>query len=103
MTQNPELDPRRAADDHEQIVDEIVEYNVDNNPVTDDDLPLPRDESLYEKGILDSTGVIELVDFIEQRWSIKIRNDEITLERFGSLNKMARLVRDKTGASSSVD
>jgi acyl carrier protein len=98
VTQNPELDPRRTEDEQERIVWEIVEFIVDNNPVTEDDLPLPRDESLYQKGILDSTGVIELVDFIEQRWSIQIRNDEITLERFGSLNKMARLVQEKTAA-----
>jgi acyl carrier protein len=103
VTQNPELDPRHSADDHDRIVEEIIEFIVDNNPVTDDDLPLPRDESLYQKGILDSTGVIELVDFIERRWSIEIRNDEITLERFGSLNKMARLVREKTAAAPSVD
>lgn len=87
-----------TADAHERIVAEIIEFIVDNNPVSDDDLPLPRDESLYQKGILDSTGVIELVDFIERRWSIEIRNEEITLERFGSLNKMARLTREKMEA-----
>ncbi|MDX1387847.1 MAG: acyl carrier protein [Acidobacteriota bacterium] len=87
-----------TPDPHEQIVAEIIEFIVDNNPVSDDDLPLPRDESLYQKGILDSTGVIELVDFIERRWSIKIRNEEITLEKFGSLNKMARLARSKMEA-----
>ena len=82
---------------HEQIVEEIIDFIITNNPAAKEHLPFPRDESLFEKGVLDSMGVIEVVAFIEKRWSIKILDEEITVEKFGSLNKMAMLTREKTG------
>ena len=51
--------------------------------------------SLYEAGILDSLGIIELVTFLEEKYNIKIQNDEITIEKFGSINKMAKLALKK--------
>ena len=56
---------------------------------------LPRDQSLVELGILDSFGIIELVEFLEQRWKISIDDADLTKERMGSINKMARLVIEK--------
>ena len=51
--------------------------------------------SLYEAGILDSVGIIELVVFLQEKYGIQIENDEITIEKFGSINKMAKLIIDK--------
>ena len=81
----------------EQIVDEIIEFILKNDPIAKDHLPFPKDESLFERGVLDSMGVIELITFIEGRWQVEIEDDEITMEKFGSLNKMARLIRQKRG------
>ena len=44
---------------------------------------------------MDSFGVIDIVTFLEGNYSIKIKDEEITKERFGSINKMAKLVREK--------
>jgi acyl carrier protein len=81
--------------EHEKIVDEILCYIYETNPLAEERKPLPLDESLYESGILDSFGVVELVSFIESRWGIQILDSEITKEKFGGVNKMARLVADK--------
>jgi acyl carrier protein len=86
------------VDSHEQVVQRLIDFIVENDPLAADQLPFPRDESLYERGILDSTAVIELVAFIEQHWSIEIDDDEITVEKMGSLNKMAKLTREKVAA-----
>jgi len=82
----------------EEIVGEIVRYLHQTNPLAAERGELPLDESLYEIGVLDSFGVVETVDFIERHWSIRILDAEITVEKFGSLNKMARLVREKIDA-----
>ena len=83
---------------HELIVAEILKYLRESNPVAAERGELPLDESLYELGILDSFGVVETVDFIEKKWSIRILDAEITVEKFGSINKMARLVSEKIDA-----
>jgi acyl carrier protein len=83
---------------HEQIVAELLKFVVDNNPVARQCQPLPLDVSLMEIGVLDSFGVIELVSLIEKRWSIKIYDSELTKEKFGGVDKMARLVKEKLDA-----
>ena len=60
---------------------------------------IPKDESLLYNGILDSFGIIELVEFIESNWSISIDDDDFTLEKMGSVNKMVYLIASKTSNS----
>jgi len=81
--------------DHDKIVEELLNYIYESNPTAEEARPLPLDESLYELGILDSFAVIELVSFIETNWSIQILDSEITPEKFGGVNKMAKLTREK--------
>jgi acyl carrier protein len=83
---------------HEETVKEILDYLQEASPAAADRSKIPLDESLYELGILDSFGVVEMVDFIEKKWSIRILDTEITVEKFGSINKMARLICEKLNA-----
>ena len=85
---------------NEQIVAELLEYIYDANPVAEASRPLPLNESLYELGILDSFAVIELVEHIQDHWEIKILDSEITHEKFGGINKMAKLVGEKLAEKS---
>ena len=57
---------------------------------------IPLDTSLLAAGVLDSFGIIELVEFIESNWDIKINDDEFTLEKMGSIEKMEILIEEKT-------
>lgn len=69
--------------------------------LTESVLPLARidafadDESFLEKGILDSTGVLELVGHIEQRYAIRVEADEITPDNLDSMNKLAAYISRK--------
>ncbi len=76
----------------ESVRDDVIEF-VLTNFVTDFDRgSLPLDESLVELGVLDSYAVVELVSFLEERWSISIPDADITREKMGSIVKMANLV-----------
>lgn len=77
------------------ILDAIVSYVLVNHVSSYDAQTMPLDESLVELGVLDSYGVVELVDFLETNWSITIENAEITREKMGSINKMINLVIEK--------
>ena len=73
------------------------------NFLTDSVMPLARgdafgdDDSFLERGILDSTGVLELVGFIEKQFSIRVEADEITPDNLDSLDKLAAFIIRKTG------
>jgi acyl carrier protein len=57
------------------------------------------DDSFLEKGILDSTAVLELVGHIETQFAIRVEADEITPDNLDSLNKVVAFVHRKTGRS----
>lgn len=57
------------------------------------------DDSFLEKGILDSTGVLELVGHIENEYGIRFEADEIVPDNLDSISKIADFVARKTGAA----
>lgn len=49
---------------------------------------LGDDDSFLEKGIIDSTGVLELVAFIENTHGIKIENEELIPDNLDSIGRI---------------
>jgi acyl carrier protein len=58
-------------------------------------LVLEDDTSFLEEGIIDSVGVMELVAFLEETFSIRIEDDEIIPDHFDSVNKLVNYVQSK--------
>jgi acyl carrier protein len=79
----------------ESIRNAIINYVITNQPSSYNTETIPLDQSLLELEVLDSYGVVELVVFLENNWSIKIDDSEITKEKMGSINKMAKLIFEK--------
>jgi len=52
---------------------------------------------LLEKGILDSTGVLELVGFIEETFSFSVEDEELVPDNLGSVENIAHYVERKAG------
>ena len=59
---------------------------------------LTEDQSFLESGIVDSTGMLELVTFVEEQYGIKVGDDELVPENLDSLNSVAAFVTRKRGA-----
>ena len=57
---------------------------------------LNDEDSLLEKGIVDSVGMLDLVGFIEAEYSIKIDEDELMPENFDSLKAIQDFITRKT-------
>ena len=57
---------------------------------------VPTDEaSLLGNGIIDSTGVLEIVTLVESRYEIEVSDDEMLPENFDSLRDVAEYVKRK--------
>lgn len=59
--------------------------------------PLDPGLSFMEAGIIDSTGVLELVAFLENTFAIKIQDSELTPENLDSLARLEAFVGRKRG------
>ena len=54
---------------------------------------MPGDEaSLLEAGVLDSTGVLELIEFLEEKFGISVEDTETLPENLGSIEGLTRFV-----------
>jgi acyl carrier protein len=60
-----------------------------------DDGKLKEDSSFMEEGIIDSTGILELVMFVEETYGIKIADEELIPQNMDSLQNIARFLDDK--------
>ena len=77
------------------IVDIISRFILDNFILSDQKENIDVNISLYEKRIVDSTGVLEIVDFLEETFGIKIEDDELVPDNLDSINKMSKFVQRK--------
>lgn len=77
------------------IKSQIRRYILENFLFTDDETRLQDDVSFLEEGIVDSTGVLELVMFVEETFGIEVADEEILPENFDSVERLTRYVEEK--------
>jgi acyl carrier protein len=69
------------------------------NFLFEDNGGLKEDTSFLENGIIDSTGVLELIDFIEKSFGIKVDDHEIVPENLDSIGRASAFVQRKLNGS----
>ncbi|MGH7616527.1 MAG: acyl carrier protein [Gemmatimonadaceae bacterium] len=53
------------------------------------------DDGLLEQGIIDSMGVLDLLNFLEEAFDVRVSDDELTEENLGTLRSIGRFVAAK--------
>lgn len=75
---------------------EVREFIISNFLFDDRDTQVLRDDtSLLDSGIIDSTGVLELIMFLEEKYGLRIEPDEITPENLDSINRVVGFLTHK--------
>ena len=59
------------------------------------DAQVSNNQSLLESGVIDSTGVLELIAFLESTYDISIADEEIVPENLDSIDNMAQYLARK--------
>ena len=78
------------------IEEQIGKYVAENLMFGDNGYQLSNDASFLEEGIVDSTGVLELVMFAEETFQVTVADEEIVPDNFDSVAKLAAYIRGKT-------
>jgi acyl carrier protein len=79
----------------EVYVSEIRDFIVGNFLFGQEGHGFTDDQSFLESGIIDSTGLLELVSFLEQRYGISVADNELLPENLDSLRNLSRFVTRK--------
>ncbi len=80
-----------------QLKSEIRDFIVDNFLYGQDDSNLGDDVSFLSSGIIDSTGVLELVSFVEEEYGISVEDEELIPDNLDSIQKLSEFVSRKMG------
>ena len=78
-----------------KIETQIRQYVAENFLFSDNGYELPDDTSFLEEGIIDSTGVLELVLLVEQTFGVHVADEDLIPDNFDSVTNLAAYVRRK--------
>jgi acyl carrier protein len=70
----------------------VRSYILENLMFSSNGADLANDVSLLDRGILDSTGVLEIVLFLEEEFGIKVKDNQMLPENFDSVDNIVRFV-----------
>ena len=77
----------------------LVREFVVENFLFGDGEALKENTSFMEEGIIDSTGILELVFFLEETFGISVEDTELIPENFDSLTRISKYVETKNGTA----
>lgn len=88
-----DLSGSRSIDSFEYIAGEVRGYIVESFLLDPDELTAQT--SLIGSGVIDSTGMMEVVDFVEESFGIEVDDRELIPENFDTVERLANFVISK--------
>jgi len=72
-------------------------FILENYLFTDDQSALNNGDSFLENGILDSMGILEVIHYLDEEFSIKVADEEMVPENLDSINNLLAFIAKKLG------
>jgi acyl carrier protein len=82
---------------HDVVEDEITRFIISHYMPGEAEGALRPDDLLFEGGIIDSGGALEFVNFLERRYRFRVRDDELFLENFATVERVVSFVLKRLG------
>ncbi|MDH5765141.1 MAG: acyl carrier protein [Gammaproteobacteria bacterium] len=70
-------------------------YVLENYLFTDDQSVLSNSDSFLEKGILDSTGILEIINLLDEEFGIVVEDEEMIPENLDSIDNILSFMEKK--------
>ena len=84
------------------IKDQVRTYLLDNFLMGETAQDIQDDTSFMTRRILDSTGFIELVSYLQEQFGIQIKDEEMVPENLDSLKNIEKFVSGKLAVASAA-
>jgi acyl carrier protein len=72
-----------------------VHQFIRKNFLFDDKAPLTNDQSLLGSGVVDSTGILELISFLEETCRVKFEDSELVADNFDTIDRISGFITAK--------
>jgi acyl carrier protein len=82
--------------DQNAVAKAVREFVIESFLLEEDEAILSDDDSFLESGLIDSTGILELIAFLEETWPIEVADEEMIPENLDGINRVARYVCSKS-------
>lgn len=76
---------------------QIRSYILENFLYTKDEGKLKNTASFLEEGIVDSTGILELLLFVQETFGVQVEDEEVVPDNFDSVERLTRYICTKQG------
>jgi acyl carrier protein len=86
---------RLLEDNVMSIQQQVKQFILSNYLFTDDESVLSDGQSLIRSGIVDSTGILELIGYVEEVFGIAVDPEEMVPDNFDSVQRVAAFVMQK--------
>jgi len=73
----------------------IRNFILENYLFTDDQNELNNNDSFLDKGIIDSTGILEVIFFLEEEFGVQVEDDEMLPENLDSVTYISKFIAKK--------
>ncbi len=77
------------------VKETVMNFIRENFIMGRSDVVLDEKVSLIDSGVMDSTGVLELVEFLESQYSIKIEDEELVPENLETIENIIGFLKTK--------
>lgn len=78
------------------VEDKVRNYILENYLFTEDQSELNSEDSFLEKGIIDSTGILEIIFFLEEEFELSVDDEEMIPENLDSVNNIVKFINSKS-------
>lgn len=82
-----------------EIKNELRGYILENFLFTEQEGELQDDVSLIDSGVIDSTGVLDLVDFIEENYEVQVPDTDLVPDNFDSVDRIVAYIKRRMEAA----
>ena len=79
----------------DDVKKQLRDYIVDNFLFGDTETQFSDEESFMEKGILDSTGILDVILYLEENFDMKVEDDELIPENLDSIDNLDAFITRK--------
>lgn len=77
------------------VQNDVRNFVIENFLFGEDPESLLNNDSFLETGIIDSTGVLELVAFVEDNYSVEVKDEELIPENLDSIDQLINFIESK--------
>jgi len=85
----------------DDLIGTIRDFILENFLFTDDPSAVGLEDSLLDNGVVDSTGMMEIITFLEGDLGIKVADEDMTPENLDSIQRLASYVARQRAATAS--